>query len=279
MSDSRISKAQHLARIRDNQRRSRARRKEYLQELETKLRTYEQIGIEASSEIQSAARTVLEENRKLKAILREQGMSEQEVLAALENTPDRHSKQVPAASRLSAMLEGKTKPVPNASTASYMASDTKPILIPRHTPPIQTISSLPPRSTDFSCDDSPSPGSIVSAMSTPPPSSYSTTFYAAPSTPPGTEIKIEDVAYDYPYNRPYNSSWTHSGDFGYPADPFNYYSRSTCVEAANIVSTARSDPATDLDNGMGYRYPDQYGQMNNAALHMMNGYSHHPTAM
>lgn len=90
--------------------RSRARRKEYLQELETKLRTYEQIGIEASSEIQSAARTVLEENRKLKAILRDQGMSEQEVSAVLENTPDQHSKQVPAASRLSAMLEGKTKP-------------------------------------------------------------------------------------------------------------------------------------------------------------------------
>ncbi|KAJ6200251.1 hypothetical protein J3E72DRAFT_392108 [Bipolaris maydis] len=277
MSDSRISqKAQHLARIRDNQRRSRARRKEYLQELETKLRTYEQIGIEASSEIQSAARTVLEENRKLKAILRDQGMSEQEVSAVLENTPDQHSKQVPAASRLSAMLEGKTKPDLNTSTTSHVASHTKPTLIPRHTPPVQTISSIPPRSTDFSYDDSPSPGSIISAMSTPPPSSYSTTFYAAPSTPPGTEIKIEDVAYEYPYNRPYNSSWTHSGDFGYPADPFNYYNRSTCVEAANIVSTARSDPGTELDTSMGYRYPDQYSQMNNAALlNMMNGYSHH----
>ncbi|KAJ5065038.1 hypothetical protein J3E74DRAFT_259339 [Bipolaris maydis] len=277
MSDSRISqKAQHLARIRDNQRRSRARRKEYLQELETKLRTYEQIGIEASSEIQSAARTVLEENRKLKAILRDQGMSEQEVSAVLENTPDQHSKQVPAASRLSEMLEGKTKPDLNTSTTSHVASHTKPTLIPRHTPPVQTISSIPPRSTDFSYDDSPSPGSIISAMSTPPPSSYSTTFYAAPSTPPGTEIKIEDVAYEYPYNRPYNSSWTHSGDFGYPADPFNYYNRSTCVEAANIVSTARSDPGTELDTSMGYRYPDQYSQMNNAALlNMMNGYSHH----
>ncbi|KAK1918847.1 hypothetical protein P3342_010318 [Pyrenophora teres f. teres] len=73
MADIRVSqKAQNLARIRDNQRRSRARRKEYLQELEAKLRSYEQIGIEASSEIQSAARRVLDENKKLRALLHEE---------------------------------------------------------------------------------------------------------------------------------------------------------------------------------------------------------------
>ncbi|KAH7394653.1 hypothetical protein BKA66DRAFT_409937, partial [Pyrenochaeta sp. MPI-SDFR-AT-0127] len=49
------------ARIRDNQRRLRARHKEYLQELEAKIRGFEQIGIEASSEIQTAARKVLDD--------------------------------------------------------------------------------------------------------------------------------------------------------------------------------------------------------------------------
>ncbi|KAF2083285.1 hypothetical protein K490DRAFT_18352, partial [Saccharata proteae CBS 121410] len=63
------------ARIRDNQRRSRARRKEYLQELETKYRNCEQKGVEASAEIQAAAKRVLEENRRLRALLRQQGLS------------------------------------------------------------------------------------------------------------------------------------------------------------------------------------------------------------
>ena len=260
--------------------RSRARRKEYLHELETKLRTYEQIGIEASSEIQTAARTVLEENRKLKAILRDRGVSEPEIIAALESIPDQHNKQLSAASRLSAMLEAKTKPDPTFSIPSYVASQTRPALIPRNTPPAQPANTLPPRSTDFGCDDSPSPGSMVSTTSTPPPSSYSTNFYAAPSTPPGTEIKLEDVPYEYPYNRPYTNSWTHSSDYGYPEDPLNYYNRSSCIEAANIMSTARSDPGTELGPSLGYRYPEQYNQINNTALlDMMNGYSHHPAAM
>ncbi|KAI4178106.1 MAG: hypothetical protein LQ346_007557 [Caloplaca aetnensis] len=53
-------------RIRDNQRRSRARRKAYLEELEAKVRTYEAQGVEAASEIQAAARKVVEQNQELK---------------------------------------------------------------------------------------------------------------------------------------------------------------------------------------------------------------------
>ncbi|KAG9947113.1 hypothetical protein KCU85_g5962, partial [Aureobasidium melanogenum] len=69
----------NLARIRDNQRRSRARRKEYLQELETKYRSCEAIGAEASQEIQAAARKVLEENKRLRRLLRNQGFSDADI--------------------------------------------------------------------------------------------------------------------------------------------------------------------------------------------------------
>lgn len=68
-----------MARIRDNQRRSRARRKEYLQELETKYRTCEAVGVEASTEIQTAARRVLEENRRLRLLLKQQGLSDSDI--------------------------------------------------------------------------------------------------------------------------------------------------------------------------------------------------------
>ena len=58
--------APSAARIRENQRRSRARRKEYLQELEQKLSKCEQAGVKASVDIQLAARGVALENKRLR---------------------------------------------------------------------------------------------------------------------------------------------------------------------------------------------------------------------
>ena len=57
------------SRIRDNQRRSRARQKEYIHELEEKVQACERMGVQASLEIQQAARNVLEENKRLRALL------------------------------------------------------------------------------------------------------------------------------------------------------------------------------------------------------------------
>jgi len=76
----------NLARIRDNQRRSRARRKEYLQELESKLRQCELQGVEASSEIQTAARKVAEENKKLRALLSQQGVRDESIETYLQTS-------------------------------------------------------------------------------------------------------------------------------------------------------------------------------------------------
>lgn len=56
-------------RIRNNQRRSRARRKEYAQELEGRLREYELKGVKVAQEIQDAAKAVVEENRQLRKVL------------------------------------------------------------------------------------------------------------------------------------------------------------------------------------------------------------------
>ncbi|KAH6698105.1 hypothetical protein BKA61DRAFT_246220 [Leptodontidium sp. MPI-SDFR-AT-0119] len=80
------SEKANLARIRDNQRRSRARRKEYLQELESRLRQCELQGIEASSEIQGAARKVAEENKRLRALLSQQGVKEDSIEVYLQTS-------------------------------------------------------------------------------------------------------------------------------------------------------------------------------------------------
>lgn len=73
----------NLARIRDNQRRSRARRREYIAELEQRLRAYELSGVEASSEVQLAARRVAEENRQLRELLHKHGFQDEYVSSFL----------------------------------------------------------------------------------------------------------------------------------------------------------------------------------------------------
>ncbi|OAA61341.1 hypothetical protein ISF_05420 [Cordyceps fumosorosea ARSEF 2679] len=74
----------NLARIRDNQRRSRARRREYLQELEQRLRLCELQGIEATTEVQVAARRVAEENRQLRQLLNKHGFSDEYIARFLQ---------------------------------------------------------------------------------------------------------------------------------------------------------------------------------------------------
>lgn len=91
-----------LNRIRNNQRKSRARRKEYLQELESKIRKYESMGVEASLEIQASARLVAEENRRLRALLQSRGVVSQEIETAVATS----SVEAQAPSRAS-ILEAK----------------------------------------------------------------------------------------------------------------------------------------------------------------------------
>ncbi|KJF60433.1 uncharacterized protein CIMG_12404 [Coccidioides immitis RS] len=67
------------ARVRDNQRRSRARRKEYIQDLEQRLRAFEKLGVEATLEVQAAGRKVAAENALLRSLLRIRGVTDFEV--------------------------------------------------------------------------------------------------------------------------------------------------------------------------------------------------------
>lgn len=67
------------ARIRENQRRSRARRKEFFEDVQRRLAEYEQRGVEATQEMQSAAREVALENARLRMMLSQRGVNEYEI--------------------------------------------------------------------------------------------------------------------------------------------------------------------------------------------------------
>lgn len=78
-------KSANAIRIRDNQRRSRARHKEFVDELQRKVQEYEKRGIEASLQMQKAARDVAIENSRLRALLASRGVSNEQVDAYLRS--------------------------------------------------------------------------------------------------------------------------------------------------------------------------------------------------
>ncbi|KAH6893053.1 hypothetical protein B0T10DRAFT_559051 [Thelonectria olida] len=75
-------------RIRDNQRRSRARHKEYVEGLQRKVQDYERRGVEATLEMQQAARNVAVENSRLRMLLGYHGVTGDEVDKFLQAFPD-----------------------------------------------------------------------------------------------------------------------------------------------------------------------------------------------
>lgn len=68
---------------RNNQRLARARRKELINDLQKRLHEYERRGVEASLEMQQAARLVTLENQRLRLFLAARGISQQEITAHL----------------------------------------------------------------------------------------------------------------------------------------------------------------------------------------------------
>ncbi|CAN9203284.1 unnamed protein product [Alternaria alternata] len=251
--------------------RSRARRKEYMHELEAKLRSYEQIGIEASSEIQTAARRVLHENQKLRSLLHGRGVSESEILSALEDMSDRRYEHDTAASRLHAMLERRVNTNVVSSTSSPIPSYTRAASIPRQKPPVPPVTIPPTRPTALSYNDSPSPGSMVSTMSTPPPASYPATLYTTPMTPSAAQIKSEHVQYDYPYDQPYSNAWAYSSDGNYTAEPGVTH----LIVIAMSTTQQFSAPWIDIPNTT-RQYEEKRGQLLDISVKLIGNQSAGP---
>ncbi|KAF2268845.1 hypothetical protein CC78DRAFT_529818 [Lojkania enalia] len=266
MNDSKAMKAQNLARIRDNQRRSRARRKEYLQELEAKLRNCEQMGIEASAEIQSAARKVLDENRKLRALLRERGVSEAEI-ATVMGTGDRSLECGSAAAALNTMLDRRihcgglscTTPPPNSTSAPATAA-VAPISIPAR------------RSAPLSEYGSQSPHSTISSVDTPP--AFSSTPFIPVTMTPAPEMGTDNfIPTTYSFDQSNPSTW------GFPLDMSNIqeataYYNTSCIDAANIIRSMAADVGPELEVELGCRTGGQNCFVDNSVVfNVMDKYS------
>lgn len=161
-------KSANLKRIRDNQRRSRQRRKEYLQELETKVRDFEHQQVQATVEMQSAARRVNDQNKllqlrnkRLKAenaglreVLSDYGVADTEVerrLAVIMGHPQQLTNRFSSpsfseggASQLEDAMPVESRQAPATIALQQQQSTTHPIRVmnlPVTIPPITTLPS------------------------------------------------------------------------------------------------------------------------------------------
>ena len=129
-----------LSRNREIQRRSRARRKDYIADLEKRVWQYQREGIKATAEVQAAARKVAEENYLLHSLLAKHGISTEEIKEHLQGSrsaslgldsnaaeivtrtvqPQNHND---SQSRLPFAQTGQAPPQPAAPTTRQIGSD------------------------------------------------------------------------------------------------------------------------------------------------------------
>lgn len=230
------------------------------------------MGIDASAEIQSAARKVLDENRRLRALLYERGVLDSEIVAAMGGPNDRSYDQLSVSASLSAILKRKitcNTPAFFTSPVSRHPSDTRN---DPHTSTIQPLSMPMPRSAALSSDDSPSPQSIVSGMGTPPPTFHCTpyihTLTPDPEMNPGEAPPY--MSYDQS-SQLHQQQYQHTHQLHYVADPASYYNATSCVDAANIIRTTRTGTGPELEADLGCR-PAQHCYVGSSVVFNMNRY-------
>lgn len=116
------------ARIRENQRRSRTRRKEYVQHLEQRLWSFERLGVAATQEVQKAGRKVARENDLLRSLLLLHGVTETSIEEYLESRGQPTSSTPSQCMSLASLASAKLHPptAPKQPPGDYHHSPTIP---------------------------------------------------------------------------------------------------------------------------------------------------------
>lgn len=178
---------------------------------------------------------------------------------------DRTYDQVSAASSLSATLDRRIISNGPTYTASPMSPHALHSRAMPQTPAMQPYTTSVNRSTAQSSNDSPSPHSMVSSMGTPPPM-FQSTPYIHPHLTPAPESKPEDVPLYMPYDRSYQQVWPEQHTQQYMTGSSSYYNTSSCLNAANIIRTMRTDIGPELETDLGCRVPGEHCYVPNSVV-------------
>lgn len=282
------------ARIRDNQRRSRARKKEYLQEIEEKWRKCKQLGVEASMEMQVSARHVLAENARLRALLKNRGMSDAEIDSYMGADDDIFEDGAPPSEKLTNMLLTRKPCCPDNEDASSCsppsattAQDTKPQmqLPPPHVHQ-QQLSSRQLAPIPIMVQSTISPRMALPLATTIPissaPMQLLSSYHSAPSplhSGPQSHSTPTYTAYSchshwQPPAPPVSSTYDSAGRVR-PMQTYTSDIRSSGDQAANTIRSIRIDQGQDFQTDLGY-VPVTGDQVDNVnAMNDMQKYGNH----
>lgn len=194
--------SQSSVRIRDNQRRSRARRKEYVQELEQRLQKFQAEGVRATREVQEAGQKMAVENSLLRSLLTLHGVSDRRVEEYLKthttHTSSSHSNA--ALARLQSRQSPRPRPFNDPSPKQNVMAPTS--VAPSWSPTIDQQVAVPVDQSQSSEGDSEldvpfdSPGPGPSALQ--PPNRHVDYIQSGQCTPCETAAGIISSMRSYP---------------------------------------------------------------------------------
>ncbi|OIW32812.1 hypothetical protein CONLIGDRAFT_153727 [Coniochaeta ligniaria NRRL 30616] len=140
--------AETKQRVRENQRRSRARRDELLRDLQQRLDEHERLGFQATLEMQQAALQVARENESLRTLLLQKGVSDAEVAEFL-----RHGGPTPVddiqlvQTRLPCRARATTS-IPRVASVTALLNPDQPKTPPAYSRLPETLPRSPPRTNE-----------------------------------------------------------------------------------------------------------------------------------
>lgn len=129
------------ARVRENQRRSRARRKEYIQDLEARLQRYERHGVDVTIEVQTAARKVARQNVMLRSLLNSFGVTDAKIDEYLAYAEEHNSS--PSSAPEKRVLAAAPAPATGSATAPETSPVTSAATLPATTVPAVVPAAVP----------------------------------------------------------------------------------------------------------------------------------------
>lgn len=242
--------------------------------METKYRACEQAGIEASAELQAAARRVLEENKavaeenkRLRQLLAQHGLTEIE-MDGLVDRPENPQHSSPQSAVLESLI-GQRKPCgpggcgPSSNASASSSADNR-----RH-------SAVPPRSahqlqvSQLVSPQYPSPSSATSSssMRTPSLTQYPMS-QSIPAYPMTSESNHHSSGYGMPMDDHFMWQETYSGQTSTrPADS------SSCYVAADAIRSIKPDMGYELEAELGCSSGQDCNVPNTQIFSIMDRYS------
>jgi hypothetical protein len=254
--------------------------------------------------MQAAARKVLDENKRLRALLKNRGMSDAEIDAFMAAEGDDLSEEsgTPPSQKLTKMLHSRKPCCPDnedicsppsagsSGQSAILQLDTKPqIQLPPphvvHQPNSRQLAPLPMSNSSISPRTA-LPLSATMAISSAPlqmSSNYHPTLGSHHSGPPSHNTAAYSA---YPYNSQYESHWQpppppasyDSAGRGRPMQTYANDARSR-GDATTTIRSMRIDQGPDLETDLGYAPVTDNNVDNIIAMDVMQKYSNQPHGM